>query len=106
MDSNKGGKFDNEDSSSISVKESIVEVGIEGENCLTVINDYEDWEDDGDLQGLISQRNSFNLVSKLWTVYIVVVVLMMCVLIYTFLRDGESSKKYESLTGDPFTFDI
>ena len=42
MDSNKGENCDNEDPSSISIKESIVEVGIEGENCLTVINDYED----------------------------------------------------------------
>ena len=71
MNLNKTVHFElpNPDSTSC-MKESIVEIGTEGGNHLTIINDYEEWGDDSDLQGLISTRNSFSLVSRLWTIYI------------------------------------
>ena len=90
------------------MKESIVEIDPSGgvDNHLTVINDYEEWGDDNDLTGLISTRNSFNLVSRLWTVYIIIVVVMMCVLIYTFVKEGGSTSKYDTMSGEPWAFDI
>ena len=87
-------------------KESIVEIGLENGSHFTILNDCEGWEDDNDLQGLISTRNSFRLISRLWTVYIVVVVLLMCILIYTFVRDGGSTMKYDKMTEHDWTFDI
>ena len=88
------------------LKESIVEIGTDSGSHFTILNDCEEWEDDNDLQGLISTRSSFTLVSRLWTVYIFVVVILMCILIYTFLRDGGSTTKYDTMGGHDWTFDI
>ena len=107
MNSNKNIHGDEHNSFSISLmKESIVEIDADGGdgNQLTVINDYEEWGDDNDLQGLIATRRSFSLVSRLWTVYIIVVVVLMCILIYTFVRNGGST--YNLKSDEPWTFDI
>ena len=93
-------------SSTPCLKESIVEIGTETGSHFTILNDCEEWEDDNDLTGLISTQNSFHLVSRLWTVYIFVVVLLMCILIYTFVRDGGSTTKYGTMGGHDWTFDI
>ena len=107
MKLNKTVHFEQSNSSSTpSVMESIVEIGTENGSHFTILNDCDDWEDDNDRLGLISTQNSFNLVSRLWTVYIVVVVLLMCILIYTFVRDGGATMKYDSTRGHDWTFDI
>ena len=91
-----------------STKETVVEVCPEGVAHLTTINNIEEWEhdDDDDLQGLVSTQNTISLVSRLWGVYIIIIIIMICTLFYIFARDGGPSVKHKSKSGEPWTFDI
>ena len=93
-------------SSPSSTKETIVELCSEGEAHLTTINNREEWGNDDDLQSLVDTQNSINVVSKLWTIYVIIIIIMLCILFYVFARDSGSPTKYNDISGEPWTSDI